>query len=940
MDSKKVDVATINKHFNAAQLRTDTWNRLVLASKKLAKPQDDEERAGRIREVGSLLNILSPIERFWDFPGKILFRRLFNQFENGDYPQLAFEAAYIGRLLASDGYRRRRQESIVRELQGKSQGGEADAAWDEQEQHYFALLVVDDLTENEEMLLRETLHGLRQPGDKFLYEPVVVPSFEDALIAVLFNTNIQACLLRYGFKIRSSTPLQALRHYMRGKDENWSGEGVDRETALCQAIHELRPELDQYLITEIAPEKVSMEASRIFRRIFYNERNYMDVHLSILRGIWKRFKTPFFTALKEYSRQPTGVFHALPISRGNSIYKSHWIQDMGQFYGSNIFLAETSATQGGLDSLLQPMGPLREAQEAAARAFGSQHTFFVTNGTSTANKIVVQALVRPGDTVLVDRDCHKSHHYGLVLSGANAMYLDAYEIKRYSMYGAVPLREIKAKLLSLKQAGRLHEAKMVLLTNCTFDGLVYNVRRYMEEILAIKPDMMFLWDEAWFAFARCTPTYRQRTAMHCARALQARYADPAYREEYNAWKKGFDKLDPSRESTWMEQPLLPDPDRVKIRVYATHSTHKSLSCLRQGSMIHVYDEEFNRQAEAPFMEAYMTHTSTSPNYQILASLDVARRQVELEGFELVQESIEHAMTLRQEIRNHPLLNKYFQAPGPSELIPEQHRQSGVVSGYDPDTGWDTVDRAWHEDDFVLDPTRVTLDITATGIEGHVFREKYLMEQHGIQVNKTTFNTVLFLTNIGTNRSAVTFLIKALINISERLEQEKSAFNPAEKTLHDQSVSRLTTGLPALPHFSRFHRAFRPHVDTAEGCIRKAYFLAYDQTKYEYVMADREVDETMESGRVLVSAAFVIPYPPGFPILVPGQIISSAILEFLRVLGDTEIHGYRSDLGLQIFTEAALKELAAGYEDRETTKKPKRTSHAARKTTHKKPRATR
>ncbi len=908
MDSNMVDEVTINKHFNAAQLRTDTWNRLVRVGKKLAASQDEERKAGRVREVGALLNILSPIEKFWDFPGKMLFRRLLNQFENGDYPQFAFEAAYIGRLLASDGYRRRRQENIVRELQGKSQPGEADVGWSEQEQHYFALLVVDDLTESEEMLLRETINGLRQPGDKFVYEPVVVPSFEDALIAVLFNPNIQACLLRYGFKIQSSTPLQALRHYMRGKDENWSGEGIDRETALCQAIYELRPELDQYLITEIAPEKVSLEASRIFRRIFYKERNYMDVHLSILRGIWNRFNTPFFTALKEYSRQPTGVFHALPISRGNSIYKSHWIQDMGQFYGSNIFLAETSATQGGLDSLLQPIGPLREAQESASRAFGSQHTFFVTNGTSTANKIVVQALVRPGDTVLVDRDCHKSHHYGLVLCGANAMYLDAYEIKRYSMYGAVPLAEIKAKLLSLKKAGRLHEAKMVLLTNCTFDGLVYNVRRYMEEILAIKPDMVFLWDEAWFAFARCTPTYRQRTAMYCARTLQARYADPAYREEYSAWKETFDRLDPAEESTWLDRPLLPDPDRVKIRVYATHSTHKSLSCLRQGSMIHVYDEEFNRRAEAPFMEAYMTHTSTSPNYQILASLDVARRQVELEGFELVQQSIEHAMTLRQEIRKHPLLNKYFQAPGPSELIPETHRQSGVVSGYDPDKGWDAVDRAWHEDDFVLDPTRVTLDISATGIEGHVFREKYLMEQHGIQVNKTTFNTVLFLTNIGTNRSAVTFLIKALINISERLEQEKSAFNPAEKTLHDRSVARLTSRLPALPHFSRFHRAFRPHQETAEGCIRKAYFLAYDQSKYEYIMADREADEAMQGGRGLVSAAFVIPYPPGFPILVPGQVVSPEILEFLRVLGDTEIHGYRPELGLQIFTESALGEL--------------------------------
>jgi len=913
MDGLFSDGTAINKHFNAAQLRTDTWNRMVLATKKMASSDKEELKEDHAKNIGSLLNILTPIEKFWDFPGKQLFNRLLNHYENNDFQQLAFEAAYLGRLLASDGYRKRRRENIISELQGKNPMPDPDARWNELDQHYFTLLVVDDLSETDEALVRETFASFRQPNDKYIYELVFVPSYEDALIAVHFNHNIQSCLIRYGFKIKSSTPLKALRHYMRGKDEDWSSQGVDREAALCQAIHELRPELDHYLITEISPEKISMPASRIFKRIFYNERNYLDVHLSILQGIQSRFKTPFFSALMEYSRQPTGVFHALPISRGNSIYKSHWIQDMGQFYGANIFLAETSATQGGLDSLLKPVGPLKEAQDAAARAFGSQRTFFVTNGTSTANKIVVQALIKPKDTVLVDRDCHKSHHYGLVLAGANAMYLDAYELSKYSMYGAVPLKDIKLKLLALKKQGRLHEAKMVLLTNCTFDGLVYNVRRYMEEILAIKPDMIFLWDEAWFAFARCTPTYRQRTAMYCAKALQTRYASPEYREEYNEWKASFEKLDPADESTWMDQPLLPDPDQVKIRVYATHSTHKSLSSLRQGSMIHVFDEEFNRQAEVPFMEAYMTHTSTSPNYQILASLDVARRQVELEGFELVQLSVEQAMTLRQEIRHHPLLNKYFKALGPSELIPEQHRQSGVVSGYDPDSGWDAVDEAWREDDFVLDPTRITLDISKTGIEGHIFREKYLMSKFHIQVNKTTFNTVLFMTNIGTNRSAITYLLKALINICERHERSTRDLNPAEAALHEKKLIKLSSGLPALPHFSHFHRCFRPNEGTPEGCIRSAYFLAYDQTKYEYIQANHEIDEAMASGRELVSAVFVIPYPPGFPILVPGQVLSKEILEFLRDLGDTEIHGYAQHLGLQIFTAEAIEELKTEQE---------------------------
>ena len=136
----------------------------------------------------------------------------------------------------------------------------------------------------------------------------------------------------------------------------------------------------------------------------------------------------FFSALRKFAKQPTGVFHALPISRGTSVTRSHWIRDMVEFYGINIFLAETSATTGGLDSLLNPLGPLKKAQELAAKTFGAEKTFFVTNGTSTANKIVVQAIVKPGDIILIDRDCHKSHHYGMVLAGAQVSYLDSYPL--------------------------------------------------------------------------------------------------------------------------------------------------------------------------------------------------------------------------------------------------------------------------------------------------------------------------------------------------------------------------------------------------------------------------------------------------------------------------------------------------------------------------------
>ncbi len=275
---------------------------------------------------------------------------------------------------------------------------------------------------------------------------------------------------------------------------------------------------------------------------------------------------------------------------------------MGEFYGMNLFLAESSATTGGLDSLLEPTGNIKVAQDYAARAFGADRAFFVTNGTSTSNKMVEQALLSPGDIVLVDRNCHKSHHYGAVLTGALPLYVEAYPLTEFSMYGAVPLKTIKKALLDLKAEGKLDRARMLVLTNCTFDGHIYNVERVMEECLAIKPDLIFLWDEAWFGFAHWSPFYRGRTAMGAAAKLEKKFKDPAYRAAYQAQAAKFgEDLDP-KDKSLLETRLLANPDKVHLRVYQTNSIHKSMSCLRQGSIVLVKDQDYHT-VEEQFHEA-------------------------------------------------------------------------------------------------------------------------------------------------------------------------------------------------------------------------------------------------------------------------------------------------------------------------------------------------
>jgi len=900
---------SVSEYYSATQLRSDRWSALREATTSICRDTETKRVAALKTRISDLFDSLALIEPYWAFPGMLAFDHMRRQFEHGKFDDLSFSVNRATRALTTGAYRRR---SIPLERDSVDEEEHNDEAMLSPEARamskpYFEVLIVDSVNDQQERWLKNNVARMRRPEDPFTYEAVVVPSLEDALIAVLFNHNIQAIVVRPGLVLKSKNGNEILNKYLSNASGSVEIDAMlpeDYGPELCRLIARVRPELDAYLVTERSVEDIAGLDLGICRRVFYNQEDFMELHLNILRGVAARNKTPFFTALVEYSKQPTGVFHAMPISRGKSISRSHWIQDMGAFYGPNIFLAETSATSGGLDSLLEPHGPIKEAQELASRAFGSKQTFFATNGTSTCNKIVVQALVRPGDIVLVDRDCHKSHHYGMVLAGAEVVYLDSYPLNEYSMYGAVPLKEIKHQLLALKAAGKLDRVRMLLLTNCTFDGLVYNVERVMEECLAIKPDLVFLWDEAWFAFARFSPTYRQRTAMRTANNLRKRLRTEDHAKAYEAQQK---RLKDATDATLLKTRLVAPPN-ARIRVYATQSTHKTLTSLRQGSMIHVNDQDFKGEVEQSFHEAYMTHTSTSPNYQIIASLDVGRRQVELEGFEFVQHQIEAAMSMRRAISSHPLLQRYFKVLSAGDMIPEEYRQSGVTSYFDTEQGWTDMWDCWEQDDFVLDATRVTLAIGGTGWDGDTFKNDVLMDKYGIQINKTSRNSVLFMTNIGTTRSSVAYLIEVLVKIAKELDDLLDDASKMERMSFDRRVRNLTENFPPLPDFSRFHDAFRPDNLTPEGDIRTAYYLSYDEKNCDYLELDGSLKEAMDSGTEVVSASFIIPYPPGFPILVPGQVISQEILAFMRALDVNEIHGYRADLGLRVFTPEALAAL--------------------------------
>jgi len=912
----KGEVVQVDRFYTAAEARFDRWRLLLQRARawERAANQQPAEREKYREAVSSSFQELRLWEDFFAYPGQILLKTLSECINSADATGTSRLAQSISAALLTHSYRSNAGDWENGEQPPLTFADKVPGTGEETIAHrpYFEVLVVSPARPAAWAELTRELRKMRRPQDRFVYEPVFVGNFEDAVLGAILNGSIEAAVIYDGMPFASSHHSPILREFLA---THLAASGIDTNSgqyglALAKGLKQLRPELDIYFLSDRQVEKVAGDSdAACIRRVFYQVEEPLELHLSILDGVADRYDTPYFDNLQKYAQRPIGTFHALPVARGKSIFKSNWIRDMGDFYGLNLFLAESSATTGGLDSLLEPTGNIKLAQEKAARAFGADSVFFVTNGTSTSNKMVEQALLAPGDIMLVDRNCHKSHHYGAVIAGAFPLYLEAFPLTQYSMYGGVPLRTIKKALLDLKAEGKLDRARLLVLTNCTFDGHIYNVERVMEECLAIKPDLIFLWDEAWFGFARWSPFYRRRTAMGAATILEAKFKSDSYRQAYKEQQKQFGNN--TSDKALLDARLLANPDQVQLRVYQTNSTHKSMSCLRQGSMVLVKDSSYHT-VEEQFHEAVFTHASTSPNLQIIASLDVARRQMELEGYELVNRAIQLALDVRREVNSHPLVSKYFRVLGADQLIPLEFRNSGFVDYLSPGVNWATAVKALREDEFALDVTRLTLVCGSAGFDGTQFKN-ILAADYDIQLNKTSRNSVLLQTNINNTRSDIAQLIKVLVEISQGLEKKLSEGGGAGQRAFAARVKSLMTDVPNLPSFTRFVSCFRedPASSTGEANMRSAFFAAYREQQCEHVkLSSPEIDKRLKEGPELVSANFVIPYPPGFPIMVPGQVLNAETIEFMRKLDVKEIHGYQAALGLRLLNPAYLQSTRA------------------------------
>ncbi|MBI3143907.1 MAG: aminotransferase class I/II-fold pyridoxal phosphate-dependent enzyme [Pseudogulbenkiania sp.] len=567
---------------------------------------------------------------------------------------------------------------------------------------------------------------------------------------------------------------------------------------LANRIMALRPELSLYILLVDDDQKLLVEemASHVVDGYFYRDEPDFSGWFRILSAeLAEKSATPFYDRLKLYVRMAKDSWHTPGHSGGDSLKGSHWVGDFYDFVGENMLRADLSVSVPMLDSLLHPIGVIAEAQALAAKAFGAKKTYFATNGTSTSNKVIFQTLLTPGDKLLLDRNCHKSVHHGVILSGARPVYLDSSINRQYGIFGPVP----KETLIAAIEAHP--DARVLILTSCTYDGLRYDLEPIVEA--AHGKGIKVVVDEAWYGFARFHPVFRPT-------ALEA----------------GAD--------------------------YVTQSTHKVLSAFSQASMIHVNDPAFD---EHLFRETFNMHASTSPQYNLIASLDVARKQAVMEGYRLLERTLKLAQELRQKINS----TGAFRVLELGDLLPEEVQGDGIR----------------------LDPTKLTVDISHSGFSTDELRQA-LFERYNIQVEKSTFSTITLLLTIGTTRSKVSRLHDAML----RLAKEKRP-------------PRTPRRMPEVPHFSRL------------ACLPRDAF--YEHGERLPLLDDEGRPNADLVGRVCCDQ--IVPYPPGIPVLVPGQVIDESILSYLARLQKAqkamEMHGLAEEGGdyvVRVLSSAELLSL--------------------------------
>jgi arginine decarboxylase len=588
---------------------------------------------------------------------------------------------------------------------------------------------------------------------------------------------------------------------------------------------------------------------------------------------------PFFKALMEYAQDGSYSWHCPGHSGGVAFLKSPVGQMFHQFFGENMLRADVCNAVEELGQLLDHTGPVAQSERNAARIFNADHCFFVTNGTSTSNKMVWHHTVAPGDVVVVDRNCHKSILHGIIMTGAIPVFLTPTR-NHYGIIGPIPESEFSPATIRRKIAAnpllagvdpKTVQPRILTLTQSTYDGVLYNTETIKAKVDGYVANLHF--DEAWLPHAAFHPFYGSFHAMGKKR-----------------------------------------PRPKEAMVYATQSTHKLLAGLSQASQVLVQDSQTIRLDRHLFNEAYLMHTSTSPQYAIIASCDVAAAMMEPPGgTALVEESLKEAMEFRRAMRK---VEKdfagdwWFKVWGPDKLAAEGvgTQADWVLGAKAKWHGFGTLAAGFN----MLDPIKCTiitpgLDVNGrfdkTGIPASILT-KFLAE-HGVVVEKTGLYSLFIMFTIGITKGRWNTMLTALQQFKDDYDRNQPLWRILPEFCAKHPVYERM-GLRDL--CQAIHQAYakgdiaRLTTDMYLSDLQPAMKPSDAYAKIAHRDTERVPIDALE-GRITTS--LLTPYPPGIPLLIPGERFNRKIVRYLQFAREfnatfpgfsTDVHGLVEEEG--------------------------------------------
>ena len=592
-----------------------------------------------------------------------------------------------------------------------------------------------------------------------------------------------------------------------------------------------------------------------------------------------------FAALMAFAETHEYSWHTPGHEGGAAFRKSPAGRAFFDFFGEQTFRSDLSISVGELGSLLDHSGPIGQAERDAARIFNADMTLFVTNGTSTSNRVVHQACVCAGDVVVDDRNAHKSSEQADTMTHAVPVYMLPTR-NRYGIIGPIPPQEmteeaVAAKIAASPLAPSGAKPVLAMVTNSTYDGLLYHVPT-VEQTLGTHVDRIHF-DEAWYGYAAFNPIYDERHAMH----------------------RGAREDGPT--------------------TFATQSTHKLLAALSQASYIHV------RNGRDPITmprlnEAFMMHASTSPLYAIIASNDVAAKMMEGQGGRvLTTESIEEAVAFRKAVARvgRDLGADWFfrcwqpaQVADPRTLqtLPFEDAPDELLVG-NPAPWLLREGETWHgfsglPDGYaMLDPIKVTVLTPGMGDDGTLeswgipacLVTSYLDQHAAIVVEKTQDFSVLFLFSMGTTKGKWGSLLTTLYDFKRDFDANAPLAQALPALVAAEPKRYGGMGLADLAQ--AMHETMR---ETGQMDALQAAFgtlprpVMQNSDAFAHVVRGTVEPVKLDDAAERVTALGVVPYPPGIPLLMPGESLGAAdgpYMAYMKALQefDRRFPGFEHDL---------------------------------------------